>query len=434
MSRLPDAVFIIDTKKEHIAVTEANKLGIPIVAVVDTNCDPDLIQYVIPGNDDAIRAGTLMCRVIADAVEEGRFIASRRAARSSAAAAGPSVQDAAEEARRTEQQREARRQAAVQAKSARLGWRHLAARARPTRPGVRRRPAPLTSPRRDRAGRGRRAGPTPRLRPTGGRNCRPGPTTEAPSAAAPEATAPTGHRRSRHRRAPPRHPRPPRDPDRPPPHPSRDRCGTPMLPPRPTSTLPDPHRHRSRNSTDGRDFRQGSQDAARCDRRRHSRRKKALIETNGDQEAAAQLLREKGLVKADQRADRDATQGAIAAAFVPATGVAALVQLRSETDFVAKSPSFVELADPAGGRRRRGGRRGSRQPKDAIDDLKVTLKENIQLGRVVRFEPARQRARRPTSTCSRAGGSTGSWSRSPTATPNWPTTSRCTSPSPGRTT
>jgi small subunit ribosomal protein S2 len=115
MSRLPDAVFIIDTKKEHIAVTEANKLGIPIVAVVDTNCDPDLIQYVIPGNDDAIRAGTLMCRIISDAVEEGRFIASRRAARSSAAAAGPSVQDAQEEVRRSEQQREARRQAAVQA-------------------------------------------------------------------------------------------------------------------------------------------------------------------------------------------------------------------------------------------------------------------------------------------------------------------------------
>ena len=75
MEQLPDAVFVIDTKKEHIAVTEANKLGIPVVAVVDTNCDPDVIQYVIPGNDDAIRAGTLMCRVIADAVEEGRFIA-----------------------------------------------------------------------------------------------------------------------------------------------------------------------------------------------------------------------------------------------------------------------------------------------------------------------------------------------------------------------
>ena len=115
MSRLPDAVFIIDTKKEHIAVTEANKLGLPIVAVVDTNCDPDLINYVIPGNDDAIRAGSLMCRVIADAVEEGRFIASRRAARSGAPAAAeaPRVLSPEEEAEREEQQRQARRQAAI---------------------------------------------------------------------------------------------------------------------------------------------------------------------------------------------------------------------------------------------------------------------------------------------------------------------------------
>jgi small subunit ribosomal protein S2 len=118
MTRLPEAVFIIDTKKEHIGVTEANKLGLPIVAVVDTNCDPDLIQYVIPGNDDAIRAGTLMCRIVADAVEEGRFIASRRAARTSAGAAGqagPPPVDPEEEARRAEQQREAKRQAALQA-------------------------------------------------------------------------------------------------------------------------------------------------------------------------------------------------------------------------------------------------------------------------------------------------------------------------------
>ena len=78
MEKLPDVVFVLDTKKEHIAVTEANKLGIPIVAVVDTNCDPDVIQYPIPGNDDAIRSGTLMSRVIADAVEEGRLMASRR--------------------------------------------------------------------------------------------------------------------------------------------------------------------------------------------------------------------------------------------------------------------------------------------------------------------------------------------------------------------
>jgi small subunit ribosomal protein S2 len=78
LERLPDAIFVIDTKKEHIAVTEARKLGLPVVAVVDTNCDPDIIDYVIPGNDDAIRSGSLMCRVIADAVVEGRFIAEHR--------------------------------------------------------------------------------------------------------------------------------------------------------------------------------------------------------------------------------------------------------------------------------------------------------------------------------------------------------------------
>ena len=78
MTKAPDAVFVIDTNKEHIAVTEANKLGIPVVAVVDTNCDPDSVQFVIPGNDDAIRSGNLMCRIVADAVTEGRFIAERR--------------------------------------------------------------------------------------------------------------------------------------------------------------------------------------------------------------------------------------------------------------------------------------------------------------------------------------------------------------------
>ncbi len=84
LDHLPDAIFVIDTKKEHIAVTEANKLGLPIVAVVDTNCDPDVISHVIPGNDDAIRSGTLLCRVIAEAVVEGRFIAQQRPAKAPA--------------------------------------------------------------------------------------------------------------------------------------------------------------------------------------------------------------------------------------------------------------------------------------------------------------------------------------------------------------
>ena len=71
MTKVPDAVFILDTKKEHIAVTEANKLGLPIVAVVDTNCDPDVIDFVIPGNDDAIRSIKLITARVADACIEG---------------------------------------------------------------------------------------------------------------------------------------------------------------------------------------------------------------------------------------------------------------------------------------------------------------------------------------------------------------------------
>jgi small subunit ribosomal protein S2 len=75
LQRVPDAVFVVDTKKEHIAVTEARKLGIPVIAIVDTNCDPDEVDYPIPGNDDAIRAVTLVTRVIADALAEGRGMA-----------------------------------------------------------------------------------------------------------------------------------------------------------------------------------------------------------------------------------------------------------------------------------------------------------------------------------------------------------------------
>jgi small subunit ribosomal protein S2 len=71
MSRVPSAVWIVDTKKEHIAVGEARKLGIPVIAILDTNCDPDEVDYKIPGNDDAIRSAALLTRVIADAVAEG---------------------------------------------------------------------------------------------------------------------------------------------------------------------------------------------------------------------------------------------------------------------------------------------------------------------------------------------------------------------------
>jgi small subunit ribosomal protein S2 len=71
MTRVPSAVWVVDTKKEHLAVEEAKKLGIPIIAILDTNCDPDDVDFPIPGNDDAIRSVTLLTRVLADAVAEG---------------------------------------------------------------------------------------------------------------------------------------------------------------------------------------------------------------------------------------------------------------------------------------------------------------------------------------------------------------------------
>jgi small subunit ribosomal protein S2 len=78
MKRLPGAVYVVDPRKEHIAVTEANRLKIPVVAITDSNCDPDLIQYVIPGNDDAIRAVKLLTAKMADAAMEGRQQAEAR--------------------------------------------------------------------------------------------------------------------------------------------------------------------------------------------------------------------------------------------------------------------------------------------------------------------------------------------------------------------
>src|SRR6202030_176150 len=75
MSRLPDAIFVVDTRKEQIAVDEARKLKIPVIGVVDTNCDPDEVDYIIPGNDDALRSIRLFAAGIADAVLAGRGLA-----------------------------------------------------------------------------------------------------------------------------------------------------------------------------------------------------------------------------------------------------------------------------------------------------------------------------------------------------------------------
>ena len=94
MAKVPSAVWIVDTKKEHIAVGEARKLGLPVIAILDTNCDPDEVDYKIPGNDDAIRSAALLTRVIADAVAEG--LLARSAAQANAGRADTDLGAAAE--------------------------------------------------------------------------------------------------------------------------------------------------------------------------------------------------------------------------------------------------------------------------------------------------------------------------------------------------
>ncbi|WP_433869749.1 30S ribosomal protein S2 [Saccharopolyspora sp. CA-218241] len=91
MSKVPSAVWIVDTKKEHIAVGEARKLGIPVVAILDTNCDPDEVDYPIPGNDDAIRSAALLTRVVADGVADGLMARSGRTNGAAEAAEKPAA-------------------------------------------------------------------------------------------------------------------------------------------------------------------------------------------------------------------------------------------------------------------------------------------------------------------------------------------------------
>ncbi len=97
MARVPSALWVVDTKKEHIAVSEARKLGIPVIAILDTNCDPDEVQYPIPGNDDAIRSVSLLTRVVADAVADGLIARAGAAAGDDKPAANGSGQLAVEE-------------------------------------------------------------------------------------------------------------------------------------------------------------------------------------------------------------------------------------------------------------------------------------------------------------------------------------------------
>ena len=109
MTKVPSALWIVDTNKEHIAVSEAKKLNIPVVAILDTNCDPDDVDFPIPGNDDAIRSANLLTSVISSAVEEGRKARAERQAAAAKDAAGDTgkseadAEAAAEKAEATEE-------------------------------------------------------------------------------------------------------------------------------------------------------------------------------------------------------------------------------------------------------------------------------------------------------------------------------------------
>ena len=114
MQRVPDAMFVIDLKTEAIAVREAQRLRIPIIGLVDTNCDPDGIDYVVPGNDDAIRACTLVTRAIGDVVAEGRARFRHEEEQARLQAEEQARKEAEERARR-EAEEQARREAEEQA-------------------------------------------------------------------------------------------------------------------------------------------------------------------------------------------------------------------------------------------------------------------------------------------------------------------------------
>lgn len=102
MNKIPSAMWIVDTNKEHIAVSEAAKLNIPVVAILDTNCDPDVVQYPIPGNDDAIRSTGLLSKIISTAVEEGKKARQERELAAAKEAAGDATEETVEVAAKVE--------------------------------------------------------------------------------------------------------------------------------------------------------------------------------------------------------------------------------------------------------------------------------------------------------------------------------------------
>ncbi len=298
MSKVPSAVWIVDTKKEHIAVGEARKLNIPVVAILDTNCDPDEVDYKIPGNDDAIRSVTLLTRVIADAVAEGLIARS-------GAATGDKGEKAAGE--------------------------------------------PLAEWERDLLEGEKKA-------------------EEAPAA---EAEKPAEEAPAAERLRPPPRP-PPRTPSRPDPSPppGSGRRGPTKPPPSGARRSSDFERDSgimaNYTAADVKKLREltgaGMMDC-----------KKALDEAEGNVEKAVEALRIKGQKGVAKREGRSAENGAVVSIIADDNTSGVLVELKCETDFVAKGEKFQNVATAI----------AEHVAKAAPADIEALLASEIEPGKTV---------------------------------------------------
>ena len=379
MGRVPSAVWIVDTKKEHLAVDEARKLGLPVIAILDTNCDPDEVDYKIPGNDDAIRSVTLLTRVIADAVAEGLM------ARAGGPAAGDDV--AADEPLADWERELLGGDAAQTAEQVVPDAGETAAAAAPDAAPVEvvETPAPEVAE--------ALAEDAPAAEETEG------PATDAPVDEAPAAEvaevvdapveealeAPVAEvldapvveaveaevadarpGRAGSRRAGLR-------PTLAPVRPVHERAMTPMA----NYTAADIKALREKTAA-------GMMDV-----------KKALDEADGDMSKAEEILRVKGLKGVTKREGRTASNGLVTARATDGEGT--LVEVLCETDFVAKGERFISLADQvltqAVGTRAADADAlvdstlpDGQSVKQLLDDANATIGEKIEVKRVARLE------------------------------------------------
>ncbi len=368
MSRTPSAVWIVDTNKEHLAVEEARKLRIPIIAILDSNCDPDLVDYPIPGNDDAIRAVSLLTRVIADAVADG--LIARSGAKTEGDAKGIGTDEPLADWERDllqGQDGEKVDEAAVAA-----------------------------------TGGDTKTEETPAAEATGAAV----EATEAKEAesAATEAPAEAA--------APPRRPRglprpllrlPPRPPAEAPAEAAGDETAVAAAPAEIADEpveAPADDEGRRQGRRGGRREEGGLSVAITAADVKKLREltgagmmdcKKALEEAEGDFDKATELLRIKlGKKAAARGAEREATSGLVA------TSGGALVELKSETDFVAKNDDFVaaaqKIADAAAAAKAADTEALKSVPLDGktvgevVEQLAITIGEKIELGQVAYFE------------------------------------------------